>query len=124
MGCGSSSGVPAIGNEWGNCNPKNPKNRRLRSSILIKINNQIILVDATPDLRQQLLNANVRHLDAILIRDLTLPPTLQNAIEKKTGQQADPIRQRTPSGTWVTDVSQSRSLDASFKDLTNLATAD
>ena len=67
LGCGSSSGVPAIGNEWGNCNPKNPKNRRLRSSILIKINNQIILVDATPDLRQQLLNANVRHLDAILI---------------------------------------------------------
>ena len=67
LGCGSSSGVPAIGNEWGNCNPKNPKNIRLRSSILIKINNQIILVDATPDLRQQLLNANVRHLDAILI---------------------------------------------------------
>ena len=38
LGCGSSSGVPAIGNKWGSCNPNNPKNRRLRSSILIKYN--------------------------------------------------------------------------------------
>jgi len=49
---------------------------------------------------------------------------LQHAIEKKTGQQADPIRKRTPRGTWVTDISQSRALDASFKDLSNLVTAD
>ncbi len=67
LGCGSSSGVPAIGNKWGNCNPNNPKNRRLRSSILIKYNNINLLVDATPDLRQQLLNANVRSLDGVLI---------------------------------------------------------
>ena len=67
LGCGSSSGVPAIGNNWGRCNPNNPKNRRLRSSILIKYNNLNILVDATPDLRQQLLNSNVTSLDAVLI---------------------------------------------------------
>ena len=67
LGCGSSSGVPAIGNKWGNCNPNNPKNRRLRSSILIKYNNINLLVDATPDLRQQLLNANVKSLDGVLI---------------------------------------------------------
>lgn len=67
LGCGSSSGVPAIGNNWGNCDPNNPKNRRLRSSILIKCDNLNILVDATPDLRQQLLNANVTSLDAVLI---------------------------------------------------------
>jgi len=67
LGCGSSSGVPAIGNNWGNCNPKNPKNRRLRSSILIKNKNTIILIDATPDLRQQLLNANVKKIDAVLV---------------------------------------------------------
>ena len=67
LGCGSSSGVPAIGNNWGNCNPNNPKNKRLRSSILIKYNDLNILVDATPDLRQQLLNANVTNLDAVLI---------------------------------------------------------
>lgn len=67
LGCGSSSGVPAIGNDWGACNPSNPKNRRLRSSILLKIKKTQILVDATPDLRQQLLNANVKHLDGVLV---------------------------------------------------------
>ena len=67
LGCGSSSGVPAIGNEWGNCNPKNPKNRRLRSSILVKSSKTSLIIDATPDLRQQLLNANVKRLDAVLI---------------------------------------------------------
>ena len=67
LGCGSSSGVPAIGNNWGKCNPNNPKNRRLRSSILIKTPCVKLLIDATPDLRQQLLNANVKSLDGILI---------------------------------------------------------
>ena len=67
LGCGSSSGVPAIGNDWGNCNPSNPKNRRLRSSILIKTSKKKILIDATPDLRQQLLNSNIKHLDGVLI---------------------------------------------------------
>ena len=67
LGCGSSSGVPAIGNNWGSCNPNNPKNRRLRSSILVRSKEATIIVDATPDLRQQLLNANVKALDAIFI---------------------------------------------------------
>ena len=62
LGCGSSSGVPAIGNFWGNCDPENVKNRRLRSSILVKSNQTSLIVDATPDLRQQLLNANVKSL--------------------------------------------------------------
>ena len=51
----------------GNCNPNNPKNRRLRSSILVSCNDTNIIIDATPDLRQQLLNANVKKLDAVLI---------------------------------------------------------
>ena len=55
LGCGSSSGVPAIGNNWGACNPDNPKNKRLRSSILVKSKESTIIIDATPDLRQQLL---------------------------------------------------------------------
>tara|TARA_X000000950_G_C13831012_1_gene626173 strand:+ start:285 stop:1061 length:777 start_codon:yes stop_codon:yes gene_type:complete len=67
LGCGSSSGVPAIGNNWGNCDPKNPKNRRMRSSLLIEDSETTILIDATPDLRQQLLNANVKHIDGVLI---------------------------------------------------------
>ncbi len=67
LGCGSSSGVPAIGNYWGKCNPDNPKNKRLRCSILIKTKKLTILVDSTPDLRQQLLSANVKRLDGVLI---------------------------------------------------------
>ena len=67
LGCGSSSGVPAVGNNWGACNPNNPRNRRLRSSIYVKTNNTDILIDATPDLRQQLLNANITNLDAVFI---------------------------------------------------------
>ena len=67
LGCGSSAGVPAIGNYWGNCNPKNPKNRRLRCSILIKSDKSQILIDASPDLRQQLLSANVTYIDGVLI---------------------------------------------------------
>ena len=67
LGCGSSSGVPAIGNYWGNCNPNNPKNRRLRSSILVKSKKTSLIIDATPDLRQQLLSTNVQYLDGILI---------------------------------------------------------
>ena len=50
LGCGSSSGVPAIGNNWGECNPDNPKNRRLRSSILVRSKESTIIVDATPEM--------------------------------------------------------------------------
>lgn len=67
LGCGSSSGVPAIGNNWGNCDPSNSRNYRLRSSILIKYKDTSLLVDATPDLRQQLLSANITYLDGVLI---------------------------------------------------------
>ena len=67
LGCGSSSGVPTVGNNWGKCNPKNKKNYRLRSSILVEHKNTVILVDATPDLRQQLINAKVKKIDGVLI---------------------------------------------------------
>ena len=45
LGCGSSIGVPSLGNNWGNCNPNNPKNRRRRCSILLEINDFVILLD-------------------------------------------------------------------------------
>ncbi|MDC3091213.1 MBL fold metallo-hydrolase [Rickettsiales bacterium] len=67
LGCGSSTGVPAIGNNWGNCDPNNPKNIRMRSSILVKSESSTILIDAGPDLRQQLLNSNVDNLDAVFV---------------------------------------------------------
>ena len=66
LGCGGSGGVPVVGNYWGNCNPSNPKNRRLRTSILVEDGDTTLLVDTTPDMRQQLLNAGVTHLDAVL----------------------------------------------------------
>lgn len=67
LGCGPSSGVPSIAGEWGNCNPNIPRNRRRRSSILIQKNNKNILVDAGPDVREQLLQANICHLDAVIL---------------------------------------------------------
>src|SRR5262249_49185138 len=66
LGCGPSGGVPLIGNDWGECDPANPKNRRRRASILVQQGKALILVDASPDMRVQLLDAGVSRLDAIL----------------------------------------------------------
>ncbi|HEY9163172.1 MAG TPA: MBL fold metallo-hydrolase, partial [Magnetovibrio sp.] len=66
LGCGSSAGTPSVEAGWGACNPENPKNRRTRPSIMIEGGGKTVLVDTSPDLRQQLLNADVRHLDAVL----------------------------------------------------------
>jgi phosphoribosyl 1,2-cyclic phosphate phosphodiesterase len=66
LGSGPSSGIPTIQDGWGACDPENPKNRRLRPSILVENGGARVLVDTSPDLRQQLLNVGVRHLDAVL----------------------------------------------------------
>ena len=66
LGSGASGGVPLIGPVWGNCDPKNPKNHRSRSSILIEDGTTRVLVDASPDCRAQLLDANVDQLDGII----------------------------------------------------------
>ena len=72
LGCGASPGVPRIGNDWGACDPSEPRNRRTRSSILIDAFSSDrpeatrILVDTGPDLRSQLLDAAVDRLDAVL----------------------------------------------------------
>ncbi|WP_340315867.1 MBL fold metallo-hydrolase [Rhizorhabdus argentea] len=66
LGCGTSSGVPRIGNDWGDCDPQDPRNRRTRASILVESATTSILVDTTPDMRQQLLDADRGVLDAIL----------------------------------------------------------
>ena len=65
LGCGPSIGVPSLGNNWGNCNPKNSRNRRSRCSILVEMNQTVILVDTSPDLRTQLLDANVDHINGV-----------------------------------------------------------
>ena len=56
LGCGGSQGVPAIGGDWGTCDPAEPKNRRLRPSILIEWHGVNILIDTSPDLKNQLLS--------------------------------------------------------------------
>jgi phosphoribosyl 1,2-cyclic phosphate phosphodiesterase len=66
LGSGSAYGVPVIGGDWGDCDPKNPKNRRLSPSILIENGDKRILVDMTPDLRQQAERHNIRELEAVL----------------------------------------------------------
>ncbi len=66
LGCGTSTGVPKIGNHWGQCDPNEPRNRRLRSSILVESEGETVLVDCGPDLRQQLLDADVDRLRAVI----------------------------------------------------------
>jgi len=67
LGCGTSTGVPKIGNEWGRCDPAEPRNSRLRSSILVDSIDSKVLVDCGPDLRRQLLDARVATLDAVIV---------------------------------------------------------
>ncbi len=74
LGCGSSGGVPRPGEGapyWGACDPENAKNRRLRCSILVTRKDQAgvtrVLVDTSPDMREQLLAARVGRLDGVLI---------------------------------------------------------
>lgn len=66
LGCGPSSGVPLVGNFWGACDSSNPKNQRRRTSLLIEDGQNTILIDTSPDLRLQLLDAKVAHVDAVL----------------------------------------------------------
>jgi phosphoribosyl 1,2-cyclic phosphate phosphodiesterase len=66
LGCGTSSGVPRVGNDWGACDPAEPKNRRRRVSILVEHEGTRILVDTGPDLREQLLDANVGDVTAVI----------------------------------------------------------
>ncbi len=70
LGCGSSGGVPRLGGHWGECDPNNPKNARTRCSILVERTGPggttTVLVDTSPDMRQQLLRENVGRLDGVI----------------------------------------------------------
>lgn len=70
LGCGSSGGVPRLGGHWGDCDPDEPRNRRRRCSLLIQRVEEggetAVLIDASPDLRQQLLDAGIGRLDAVV----------------------------------------------------------
>ena len=66
LGSGTSTGVPRIGNDWGECDPRDPRNRRTRASIIVQSDGgSRLLVDTSPDLRQQLLDNAIDRLDAV-----------------------------------------------------------
>ncbi len=66
LGAGTSTGVPRIGNDWGACDPAEPRNRRTRVSIVVEsADGARLLVDTSTDLRHQLLDNNIDRLDAV-----------------------------------------------------------
>jgi phosphoribosyl 1,2-cyclic phosphate phosphodiesterase len=71
LGCGSSAGVPRPALGWGACDPNNPKNRRRRCSLMVERTGgqgtTRIVIDTAPDLREQLIDANVDHIDAVFL---------------------------------------------------------
>lgn len=67
LGCGTSTGVPRIGNDWGECDPAEPKNRRMRCALLAELGGEAILVDCGPDIRAQLLASDVKRIDRLIV---------------------------------------------------------
>lgn len=66
LGCGGSGGVPLVTGHWGNCDPSNPRNRRMRASIAVQIDDTCLVVDTGPDFRTQSLEFGIKKIDAIL----------------------------------------------------------
>ena len=65
LGCGSSMGVPRPDGDFGKCNPHDKKNYRTRCCALIKTKDETALIDTSPDLRQQLINNKIKHIDKV-----------------------------------------------------------
>ena len=71
LGCGSSPGTPRLNGDWGNCDPHNPKNRRLRASLLAERigpdgEKTCVVIDTGPDFRQQMLAVEIKQLDGVV----------------------------------------------------------
>lgn len=67
LGCGTSSGVPRIGNQWGKCDPQEPRNRRTRASIIVESAGERLLIDCGPDFREQMNAADLAEVDKVFI---------------------------------------------------------
>lgn len=66
LGSGTSTGVPRVGNDWGECDPEEPRNRRTRVSVMVENDaGKRLLVDTSTDLRQQMLTNNIAHIDGV-----------------------------------------------------------
>lgn len=70
LGCGSSGGVPRGDGDWGRCDPTDLRNRRTRCSLLVRRRGPdgetVVLIDTSPDLREQALASGINHVDAVL----------------------------------------------------------
>src|SRR3982751_2338315 len=88
LGCGTSTGVPKIGNDWGLCDPDEPRNYRLRTSILVESGKERILVDCGPDLRQQLLSSEVARLGGVIVH-------MRTAIIAMASTSCGPLRRKS-----------------------------
>jgi phosphoribosyl 1,2-cyclic phosphate phosphodiesterase len=112
LGCGSSGGVPRPALGWGACDPRNPRNRRRRTSLLVERRNATgvtrVLVDTSPDLREQLLEAEVDWLDAVLFTHEHADHT--HGIDDLRGLF---IRRRRPVDVYLDELT-SKSLHARF----------
>ncbi|MCW3797489.1 MBL fold metallo-hydrolase [Sphingomonas sp. BN140010] len=67
LGCGTSSGVPRLGNDWGTCDPADPRNKRSRAAALLEVAGTRILIDCGPDMREQLNAAEIGEVDRVII---------------------------------------------------------
>jgi phosphoribosyl 1,2-cyclic phosphate phosphodiesterase len=65
LGCGNSTGVPAIGNHWGKCDPNEPRNNRMRCSLAVQTERTTLIIDTGPDFRTQLTRENISRLDGV-----------------------------------------------------------
>ena len=66
LGCGGSGGTPLAGNKWLDCDPQEPKNRRLRSSVAIQYENKTLQIDTGPDFRQQINTYGITNIEAVI----------------------------------------------------------
>src|SRR5438132_4933865 len=66
LGSGTSMGVPTIGCDCAVCHSSDPRDRRSRPSVLVEYDNKTVLIDTTPDFREQAIREGIRHLDAVL----------------------------------------------------------
>ena len=70
LGCGSSMGVPKSNGDWGKCNPYEKKNYRTRCSALVSSNDKNILIDTSPDLREQLIKNKIKNINSVIYTHL------------------------------------------------------